>query len=202
MTHQKDATKSGYWPLYRFHPSAIDDGQPFQLDSRPPSMPVRDFVASETRFAILARTDPERAAHLAALAQADVDERWRYYTQLAGIQRTVPHEEPAHIGPMATTPPAVTTRGASRERRPDHALPRPHVALAGRRIGGAAATPSSAMVGRLDAAGVGAIVLPSLFEEEILARGAAPQPVARPGLRPVRGGAGLLPGGHRGCVDR
>ena len=26
--------KSGYWPLYRFQPSEIDDGQPFQLDSK------------------------------------------------------------------------------------------------------------------------------------------------------------------------
>ena len=28
-----------------------------------------------------------------ALAQADADERWRYYSQLAGLERTVPHEE-------------------------------------------------------------------------------------------------------------
>jgi hypothetical protein len=25
------------------------------------------------------------------LAQADVDERWRYYRQLAGIERSMPH---------------------------------------------------------------------------------------------------------------
>jgi hypothetical protein len=54
-------------------------------------MPISDFVASETRFAILQRTDPERAAELAELAQADADERWRYYEQLAGIHRVVPH---------------------------------------------------------------------------------------------------------------
>jgi pyruvate-ferredoxin/flavodoxin oxidoreductase len=48
-------------------------------------------VSTETRFAILARTHPERAAELAELAQADADERWRYYQQLAGIERTVPH---------------------------------------------------------------------------------------------------------------
>ena len=33
MTHQKDAVKSGYWPLYRFHPSEVEDGKPFKLDS-------------------------------------------------------------------------------------------------------------------------------------------------------------------------
>jgi pyruvate-ferredoxin/flavodoxin oxidoreductase len=91
MTHQKDAVKSGYWPLYRFHPSEIDGGKPFKLDSNAPSIPIADFAASETRFAILQRTHPERAAELAELAQADADEKWRYYQQLAGIERTVPH---------------------------------------------------------------------------------------------------------------
>ncbi len=91
MSHQKDAVKSGYWPLYRFHPSEIDGGRPFKLDSSTPSISIADFVATETRFAVLQRTDPERAAELADLAQADADERWRYYEQLAGIERTVPH---------------------------------------------------------------------------------------------------------------
>jgi pyruvate-ferredoxin/flavodoxin oxidoreductase len=91
MTHQKDAVRSGYWPLYRFHPSEIDGCMPFKLDSSKPSIPIADFVATETRFAVLKRTHPERAAELATLAQADADERWRYYEQLAGIERTVPH---------------------------------------------------------------------------------------------------------------
>ena len=39
MSHQKDAVKSGYWPLYRFHPSEIEDGQPFKLDSKTPIDP-------------------------------------------------------------------------------------------------------------------------------------------------------------------
>ncbi len=91
MTHQKDAVRSGYWPLYRYRPSEVEGGTPFKLDSAAPSIPIRDFVATETRFAVLERTHPERAAELAALAQADADERWRYYAQLAGIERTVPH---------------------------------------------------------------------------------------------------------------
>jgi pyruvate-ferredoxin/flavodoxin oxidoreductase len=91
MSHQKDAVKSGYWPLYRFQPSEVADGQPFKLDSAKPSIPIREFVATETRFAILERTDPERAHELAQLAQADADERWRYYEQLAGMHRSVPH---------------------------------------------------------------------------------------------------------------
>jgi pyruvate-ferredoxin/flavodoxin oxidoreductase len=99
MTHQKDAVRSGYWPLYRFHPSEIEDGHPFKLDSKAPTVPVREFASTEARFAILTRTDPERAEHLATLAQADVDERWRYYQQLAEIERTVPHEPGPEVQP-------------------------------------------------------------------------------------------------------
>jgi pyruvate-ferredoxin/flavodoxin oxidoreductase len=95
MTHQKDAVKSGYWPLYRFHPSDIEDGHPFKLDSKAPTIPVRDFVATETRYAILERTDPARARMLSGLLQADIDEQWRYYEQLQAMQRTVPHVEEA-----------------------------------------------------------------------------------------------------------
>jgi pyruvate-ferredoxin/flavodoxin oxidoreductase len=93
MSHQKDAVKSGYWPLYRFKPTT-EDGQPFTLDSKKPTIPIRDFVSSETRFAVLRRTDPARAAELAELAQADADERWRYYEQLVEIHRTVPTVHP------------------------------------------------------------------------------------------------------------
>jgi pyruvate-ferredoxin/flavodoxin oxidoreductase len=38
------------------------------------------------------RSDPERARHLFALAQADVDERWHYYEQLAGVERSMPQD--------------------------------------------------------------------------------------------------------------
>jgi pyruvate-ferredoxin/flavodoxin oxidoreductase len=91
MSHQKDAVKSGYWPLYRFQPQEVEDGTPFKLDSGKPSMPISEFVSTETRFAILQRTDPEKAAELADLIQQDANERWRYYEQLAGMHRSVPH---------------------------------------------------------------------------------------------------------------
>jgi pyruvate-ferredoxin/flavodoxin oxidoreductase len=42
---------------------------------------------------MLARSDPERARHLLALAQADIDERWHYYEQLAGEERSLPQDE-------------------------------------------------------------------------------------------------------------
>ncbi|MFN8036865.1 MAG: pyruvate:ferredoxin (flavodoxin) oxidoreductase [Acidimicrobiia bacterium] len=90
MTHQKDAVRSGYWPLYRYHPGIGDHTVPFQLDSKEPVIPVEDFVRSEARFAMLARSNPEHARVLLDAAQQDVDERWRYYRQLAGIERSMP----------------------------------------------------------------------------------------------------------------
>ena len=48
-------------------PTPAESGQPFKLDSREPSMPVREFAASEARFAILSRTHPERSERLLEL---------------------------------------------------------------------------------------------------------------------------------------
>jgi pyruvate-ferredoxin/flavodoxin oxidoreductase len=108
MTHQKDAVASGYWPLYRFRPSEDDATHPFQLDSKKPTMPISKFTSAETRFSMLTRSDPERAGHLGALAQADADERWRFYSQMAGLERTVPHES-------AGSEPEAAEDGASAE---------------------------------------------------------------------------------------
>ena len=55
------------------------------------STPTRP-ISTEARFAVLARTHPERAEQLLRLAQADVNERWRYYSQLGAIERTVAHD--------------------------------------------------------------------------------------------------------------
>ena len=90
MHHQKEAVSSGYWPLYRHHPGVAEHEHPFHLDSKAPSIGLSEFVASEGRFATLARSDPDAAKKLMDLAQRDVDERWRLYEQMAGIERTMP----------------------------------------------------------------------------------------------------------------
>ncbi|GAA2179138.1 pyruvate:ferredoxin (flavodoxin) oxidoreductase [Brooklawnia cerclae] len=90
MTHQADAVATGYWPLYRFRPSADEASTPLHLDSKAPVGSVSDFMTGEARYAMLRRSDPERAARLFSLAQQDADERWRYYSQVAGVQRVLP----------------------------------------------------------------------------------------------------------------
>ena len=90
MAQQAEAVATGYWPLYRFRPSADDGTPPLKLDSKAPVGSVKDFMASEARFAMLARSHPERAQELFELAQSDADERWRYYSQMAGVTRVSP----------------------------------------------------------------------------------------------------------------
>jgi pyruvate-ferredoxin/flavodoxin oxidoreductase len=92
MTHQRDAVRSGYWPLYHFDPrkGMGEEDTPLVLDSRAPKMPFKEFAAKEGRFAMLTRSHPERAEDLFELAQADIDSRWRLYEQMAGVHRTVP----------------------------------------------------------------------------------------------------------------
>jgi pyruvate-ferredoxin/flavodoxin oxidoreductase len=93
MSHQLEAVRSGYWPLYRYDPRhATADDHPFQLDSKKPTLPLRDFESKEARFAMLQRTRPEDAEELLRLAQEDVDERWHFYEQLAGVERVAPGE--------------------------------------------------------------------------------------------------------------
>jgi pyruvate-ferredoxin/flavodoxin oxidoreductase len=84
MSHQKDAVRSGYWPLYRYDPSALLRGEAaFRLDSHAPSIPLRDFALAETRFSQLVRSRPDDAERLLDEAQADVDARWRRLEALA-----------------------------------------------------------------------------------------------------------------------
>ncbi len=93
MAHQKEAVKSGYWPLYRFRPTEEEHEHPFKLDSAAPTVPLREFALQEARYAMLARSDPDRSKRLLDLAQVAIDERWRYYEQLVGVERRLPHLE-------------------------------------------------------------------------------------------------------------
>ena len=61
-----------------------------QLDSKEPTIPLKEFQSKEARFAMLARSSPERYAELQRLARTDAEERRRLYEQLAGVERHAP----------------------------------------------------------------------------------------------------------------
>ncbi len=97
MTHQKLAVNSGYWPLYRYDPRSAGGGElPFRLDSRKPTVPFRKFAMEEARFAMLVRSNPQHAEHLLNQAQKDIDNRWHFYEQMAGVERSAEVKEQAH----------------------------------------------------------------------------------------------------------
>jgi pyruvate-ferredoxin/flavodoxin oxidoreductase len=84
MDQQKLAVTSGYWPLYRYNPDLKAEGKnPLQLDSKAPKIPLKDYIYNETRYRMLAQSDPKAAERLLVLAQEAVNERWQKYEQLA-----------------------------------------------------------------------------------------------------------------------
>ncbi|MGA7159223.1 MAG: pyruvate:ferredoxin (flavodoxin) oxidoreductase [Acidobacteriaceae bacterium] len=88
MQQQKNAVLSGYWPLMRYNPALRSQGKnPFQLDSRPPSISLKAYSDQEARYTMLARSHPEVAKKLMAEAQDDVEREWRVYAERAA---TVP----------------------------------------------------------------------------------------------------------------
>jgi pyruvate-ferredoxin/flavodoxin oxidoreductase len=94
LSHQKAATDTGYWPLYRYDPAREGRGEPgLRLDSRAPTRPFKDYASTETRFAMLAKVDPEGAEELLRRAQTDIDDRWNLYEQMVEIHRTAEYAE-------------------------------------------------------------------------------------------------------------
>ncbi len=99
LEQQKLAVQSGYWPLMRYNPSLREEGKnPFQLDSKAPAIPLREYTYREARYTMLTRSNPELAAKLLVEAQDDVERQWRVYSARA----TMPgRSETPHIAPIA-----------------------------------------------------------------------------------------------------
>jgi pyruvate-ferredoxin/flavodoxin oxidoreductase len=86
MDQQKAAVASGHWPLLRYDPRLMAEGKnPLQLDSKAPSVTLKSYAYNETRYTMLAHSDPDEARRLLDLAQDDVAARWRYYEYLAAM---------------------------------------------------------------------------------------------------------------------
>ncbi len=83
---QVAAVKSGHWLLYRYDPRLTAQGKnPLTLDSKPPTIPIRDYAYSETRYKMLTLSKPEEARQLLELAQNDITSRHQFYQRLAGF---------------------------------------------------------------------------------------------------------------------
>jgi pyruvate-ferredoxin/flavodoxin oxidoreductase len=101
MEQQKAAVLSGYWPLMRYNPALRAAGKnPFQLDSRAPSISLKKYVYQEARYSMLARNNPEEANRLLELAQGDVDRRWKVYSNQALANETPVVSQPETVASM------------------------------------------------------------------------------------------------------
>ena len=84
MEQQDLAVQSGHWPLYRYDPRRRAEGKnPFQLDSKAPQIPLKDYAYNENRYRMLTQSNPEAAESLLKEAQEAVWQRWHLYEKLA-----------------------------------------------------------------------------------------------------------------------
>ncbi len=78
---EKAAVDCGYWQLYRYNP----EGEVFTLDSKDPTGDYQAFLAGETRYASLVKTQgAEVANELFKKTEASAKERLEGYKKLAG----------------------------------------------------------------------------------------------------------------------
>ena len=104
LDHQKAAVASGYWPLMRYSPALRAEGKnPFLLDSRAPSIPLKDYIYNETRYTMLLRANPEMAETLLKEATDDVERTWRVYSGRAAMpgRGATPNISPREAGELA-----------------------------------------------------------------------------------------------------
>ncbi len=86
LQQQDLAVQSGHWPLCRFDPRRVGTNQPpLKLDSGAPKIPLEKYIYNETRYRMLAKSDPARAKVLLEHAQHEVTTRYAYYEQLAKL---------------------------------------------------------------------------------------------------------------------
>ena len=118
MDQQELAVKSGHWPLYRFDPRLKKEGKnPFQLDSKAPSVPLKEYIYNENRYRILQRMKPDAAGRFLKEAQEIINRRWKQMEHMAADEETdeasaprapkkAAPSKPPGFKPAAVPPPA------------------------------------------------------------------------------------------------
>ena len=84
IEHQRLATETGYWPLYRFDPRRAAAGAPpLVLDSPPPKADISNLLSLESRFQATDRQDHEHYEALVERARHQIAKRVALYQELA-----------------------------------------------------------------------------------------------------------------------
>ena len=82
QTEQKRAVEAGYFPLYRYNPSAE---VPFTWDAKDPKGAYQDFIRSEGRYKSLLKTNPDAAEELYSKAEKDAANRMEVYKAVGAL---------------------------------------------------------------------------------------------------------------------
>jgi pyruvate-ferredoxin/flavodoxin oxidoreductase len=81
---QNIAVKSGYWPLFHYNPLK-PKGERFVVDSKEPTLPIKDFMYNENRFKVIETKNPELAHLFLEQAENDRNARWEKIQTLRGL---------------------------------------------------------------------------------------------------------------------
>ncbi|QHI69645.1 pyruvate:ferredoxin (flavodoxin) oxidoreductase [Tichowtungia aerotolerans] len=82
QTEAKRAVDCGYWPLYRYNPTAE---KRFTWEAREPTGDFQEFIRSERRYTALFKTNPEAAEALLTEAEEDAKKRMAFYKAMGEI---------------------------------------------------------------------------------------------------------------------
>jgi pyruvate-ferredoxin/flavodoxin oxidoreductase len=106
VDQQKRAVDSGVWPLYRFDPRRIDQGEPpLVVDMPGGKIPVQEYMRNETRFRMVERMDPEAFRNFARRSQLAAERRMATYQHLATLRLPKPAEAIVATAIAATASP-------------------------------------------------------------------------------------------------
>ncbi|MBN1649045.1 MAG: pyruvate:ferredoxin (flavodoxin) oxidoreductase [Spirochaetales bacterium] len=86
VAEQKKAVQSGYWPLYRYNPQLVAEGKnPFQYESKDPTVDMMDFITNENRYKTLQLQFPAVAEDLFRQAVEFKKNKHEYYKKLNSL---------------------------------------------------------------------------------------------------------------------
>ncbi|MGA7180933.1 MAG: pyruvate:ferredoxin (flavodoxin) oxidoreductase [Thiobacillaceae bacterium] len=90
LRQQELAVKTGYFPLFRYDPR---EDTPFRVDSAEPSLPLKEFTSTETRFSMLFRSHPEAAQQFLEAAQQGVKKHFADLQSMASAGTAKPEQK-------------------------------------------------------------------------------------------------------------
>ena len=80
---QKRAVDSGLWPIFRFNPDMIREGEnPMTLDYKGPKIDVKDFMYRETRFKMVEKMNADAAGSYLKTAAHTAETLYKRYQNL------------------------------------------------------------------------------------------------------------------------